>query len=177
MKKLKKTKGFTLLEIMVAIVIMGFFLTMTMTSYNDSLKKSKIANLKVNMSSFQTMLETYAASNDNMYPVNSSELKNNGIVYENGVYNPVGSYWRDFANPIDGKGSKGFSTGLTIPGSYMDIGTSLPTTSYAGVVGYNPSVESGKVTSIYYIYASDIKGWIKDDAAGGNILFVLTNSD
>ncbi|MFN8671035.1 MAG: type II secretion system protein [Candidatus Sericytochromatia bacterium] len=170
MKKIKKS-GFTLIELITAIVIMGILLAITMNSYINSLNKSKLANLKVNMSTFQTMLETYAVKNDNIYPVNSDELRIDGL--KTGTDKP---YWRDFNNPITG--AIGKSNSSTSPGSYTDIIGSLPVNASRGVVAYNPMNESGKVTSIYFIYSAGFKGeWLKDDSITGNPIYIISNAD
>jgi len=125
MKKLQK--GFTLIELMVVIVIIGILTAIAIPNFVGAQDRAKIASVKSNMHVFRTVLETYAVDYAGLYPVDVATLRN---VAES---SPQGAYWKELANPFtqvsgEAEAYATLSSPADITGQQAEI---LP-----GVVGY-----------------------------------------
>ena len=67
-KNLKKQKGFTLIELMVVIVIIGILVAIALPNFIGAQDRAKISSVKANMHTVQTMLETYGVDWGGTYP-------------------------------------------------------------------------------------------------------------
>ncbi|MFN8672093.1 MAG: prepilin-type N-terminal cleavage/methylation domain-containing protein [Candidatus Sericytochromatia bacterium] len=149
--------GFTLIELMVVIVIIGILVAIALPNFIAAQDRAKVASVKSNMHTFQTIVETYAVDFGGLYATGSIQLKSAATQASN-------SYWKDFKNPF---------SGLTgIPGACADY--TVPNIIEVGKVGYNPII-IGTVATKYFIYGGDKKTNtpIKDES--GNPL-VLSNN-
>lgn len=154
-KSLKKQQGgFTLIELMVVIVIIGILVAIALPNFIGAQDRAKVSSVKANMHTFQTALETYAVDWGGVYPENVTELHTEASAAAN-------DYWKDFKNPFTN------AEGNAAAGSYTDAAADGAALG-EGVVGYNrPN------TTLYFIYGGK-KG-------GGPILdrgeiFALSNS-
>lgn len=154
--KIRK-QGFTLIEIMVVIVIIGILIAIAIPNFIASQDRAKIASLKSNMHAFQEAVETYAVDWSGIYPMDANTLRTEGINKD---------YWRDFKNPF----SNSIDTGTSIINNVSNDGSIDPPTFKAGNTAYkkDASIEG------YCIYGAD-----KQD--GESIInngkpFFLTNS-
>lgn len=148
--KMSNEKGFTLIELMVVIVIIGILVAIALPNFMGATDRAKVANTKANMHTGQTMMETYAIDWGGLYPDSTTNLLN-----EAGSNN----YLKTFRNPI-GTGNAYETASATI--------TTSANTYTKGAVYYNFDSATR-----YYIYGADSSGKaIKDK---GN-LFYLTNN-
>jgi type II secretion system protein G len=170
-KNLKKQKGFTLIELMVVIVIIGILVAIALPNFIGAQDRAKISSVKANMHTVQTMLETYGVDWGGTYPTTVGTTTTGMIGESLTASNP---YYKDFANPFTST-SMGSNTTVangTIGNSVIDQNTAaLIATAIgnAGKVGYDASGGNTK----YYIYGNDKVGAILKDK-GKN--FVLSNS-
>lgn len=74
---MKRNKGFTLIELMVVIVIIGILVAIAMPNFVASQKRAKFASVKANARVLQTAVETYNIDNGN-YPDRISSIKSSG---------------------------------------------------------------------------------------------------
>lgn len=150
-KSLKKQQGgFTLIELMVVIVIIGILVAIALPNFIGAQDRAKVASVKANMHTYQTALETYAVDWGGQYPADEEGAKDDSN-------DNNGNYWKDFTNPIDQALS-----------SYTSTANQNQNTDADGMVGYN-----NVNTTTYYIYGYDKDGnLIKDKGR----IFTLGNS-
>ncbi|GIW63089.1 MAG: hypothetical protein KatS3mg090_0915 [Patescibacteria group bacterium] len=72
-KKIKNSYGFTLIEILATIVIIGILATIAYVNYNNSILRSRDERRKLDLETIRTALEMYKANND-YYPNNLDTL-------------------------------------------------------------------------------------------------------
>jgi prepilin-type N-terminal cleavage/methylation domain-containing protein len=93
-KQKKLRNGFTIMEVMVAVVIIGILVAIAMTNFIASSKRRALeASLTTNMRTLQVMLETYRVDWQ-AYPQNLSEL---------GAAATAKNYNKSVANPYTRK--------------------------------------------------------------------------
>lgn len=65
-------KGFTLVELLVVISIIGILATLLLVSFNGAQMQARDTTRKSDLKQYQTALEVYANRNDGLYPVYSA---------------------------------------------------------------------------------------------------------
>lgn len=130
----RKQGGFTLIELMVVIVIIGILVAIALPNFIGAQDRAKISSVKANMHTYQTMTETYGVDFGGVYPDNVAALST-----EANKAGATSAYWKDFNNPFTNKTGDGFS--------YED--NAGPAAISVGVVGYDPEDAS---PTRYWIY-------------------------
>jgi len=64
----KSGAGFTLIELLIVIAILGALASIVMIAYPASQKKARDSQRQSDIKQYQTLLEIYASSNNNLYP-------------------------------------------------------------------------------------------------------------
>ncbi|MEK7434701.1 MAG: type II secretion system protein [Cyanobacteriota bacterium] len=178
----KKAKGFTLIELMVVIVIIGILVAIALPNFISAQDRAKLASVKSNMHTFQTILETYSVDASGNYPGSASDAADSANRGNN-------KYWKHFKNPFTNlAGAAGTVAGTNYSGaggvaslaakaSFGDRGIDTAAPAAGGMVGYDPQSSSG-VFNGYKIYGADKPGatltWITD--AQSNQPFILSNN-
>ena len=169
LKKIKSKKGFTLIELMVVIVIIGILVAIALPNFISAQDRAKLSSVKANMHTMQTVAETYAVDWGGVYADNVTMLVNESSSR---------GYWKDFKNPFSGTSgpAKGYST--QVSSSLPDTGTGgtltadVATFPIGGMVAYQSIDTSGSRTK-YYVYGGE-----KESAkylADKGVAFYLTN--
>jgi len=94
---LRRKNGFTLIELMVVIVIIGILASIALPNFVAAQDRAKVASVKANMKFVQTMAETYAVDWGGVYADNYGAVGVGGL--EGEAYNK--GYWKYFTNPIN----------------------------------------------------------------------------
>lgn len=179
LRSLKSKKGFTLIELMVVIVIIGILVAIALPNFISAQDRAKLSSVKSNAHTLQTMAETYAVDWGGVYPEKIGSGTGDGLMTEAITKNYVKKFKNPFtslegpnlsymADEISDEGtiSNGKSSGVKA-GALDFVG---------GSVGYD-SIESAPsgsgVYNKYFIYGADKNAGEAIVDKGAN--FVLTN--
>lgn len=95
--------GFTLLELMIVVTIIGILATLAVPSYQSSVVKAKEAALRQNLSTFRDVLDQHKAD-QGKYPPSLSALVSAG--YLRGIpkdpFTGAMTTWQEITDPVEG---------------------------------------------------------------------------
>ena len=120
---MRDTKGFTLIELMIVVVIIGILAAIAIPNFVAMQDRAREASVKANMHTFQLAVEDYSVKNTGTYPVaaNDAAVKANmpGGNYPKNPFTGANSAWTWGADPA-AQGVTGANpattTGYTIKG-------------------------------------------------------------
>lgn len=114
----KNKKGFTLLELMIVIAIVGILATLAQPMFKTAVRKSKEAALKEDLFNMRNVMDQYYADNGK-YPDSLNDLVDKGYIRSIPIDPFTGSNtsWR--LDPYTGSGTEGENPEST--GGYWDV--------------------------------------------------------
>lgn len=148
-KHFRRHSGFTLIELMVVVVIIGIIASIALPLLSAAHTRAKDASTKANMNAFRTMVEIYSAMYTGSYPENVTAISTEPEMINSRLF-------KELRNPFTNKTGKGFS--------FDDESQS----KIPGLITYDPYTLGG-----YAIYGYDHK--IQRIQNKGTV-FILTNS-
>ncbi|MBI5190397.1 MAG: prepilin-type N-terminal cleavage/methylation domain-containing protein [Nitrospirae bacterium] len=79
LRRLEGNRGFTLIELMIVVAIIGILATIAQPMFKTAVKKSREAALKENLFNLRSVLDQYCADTGN-YPDSLSDLVDKGYI-------------------------------------------------------------------------------------------------
>ena len=73
-KNMKKAHGFTIVELLVVIVVIGILATITIVSYAGITQKANTTKAQTNAQSAQSVIEVMASENNGSYPITAASI-------------------------------------------------------------------------------------------------------
>lgn len=72
MKNIKKSDGFTIVELLIVIVIIAILAAITIVAYNGIQNRAKLAQYQSDVNSIDKKIESYAVLNNGVYPLTAA---------------------------------------------------------------------------------------------------------
>ena len=122
-----KRKGFTVIELMIVVVILGVLLAITIPNYMRMQMQARDAGVKSNSHAVQVAAEDFAVKNGGVYPADLTDAGTTGETVLDGLpqnQRLLNPFTRARTEPIDGaavnKGETGYEP--VVDGSGANVG-------------------------------------------------------
>jgi type II secretion system protein G len=127
---LKSRKGFSLIELMIVVVIIGILVAIAVPNFISMQNRAKEGSVKANMHSFQLAMEDYAVQNDGTYATATEKADVKALF-------PGGTWPK---NPFTGSAYADADVGFGAdPAASGDMAANPATTTSYTIKGYGKS--------------------------------------
>jgi type II secretion system protein G len=117
---LRNTKGFTLIELMIVVVIIGILAAIAIPNFISMQDRAKESSVKANMHTVQLAIEDFAVQNDGTYPVAADDAAVQANcpsnAYPNNPFNTAVAMTMDWAAAPAASGNVGSNPAATTAG-------------------------------------------------------------
>lgn len=175
MSKIRKSTGFTMVELLVVVVVIGILAAIGAPNLTSAQGRAKLAAVKSNMHTCQVAAECYATDSGGIYGDTGADI---AAYYPGGGLTIGGAPGPLPANPFtsvanDAIAPSGIGTEAAVAAQRMNPPGTL--TPGVGKVGYNgiPDAVAGMGNTTYAIVGGDNNG--SSVASGTNAQLVLSN--
>jgi general secretion pathway protein G len=151
---LRKEKGFTLIELMIVVVIIGILAAIAIPNFMGMTNRAKVAQVKSTMHTVQVTVEDFATRNNGIYPTDAATTTADGAL----AFAALLPSATMPTNPF---------TGAATTLDFTAVLGTAPATDANGGVSLNLLPNAGNIVDTY-----DITG---TDDAGAVLSLVLTN--
>jgi len=134
-----RTRGFTLIELMIVVVVIGVLVAIAIPNYSRMTVQSKDAGVKANSHTVQMAAEDFAIQNDGTYASDLSDLTPKGesiidvLPQNQRLPNP---FTRALSEPVDGAATNKGETGYepVVDGNGVNVGYVITGQGNSGLV-------------------------------------------
>lgn len=116
----KKQQGFTLIEVLIAVAIVGILAKMAYPSYVENIKQGKRADAKAALVSFANAMEMWKMQNNNSYLRAAASNADTGVPTVFATSSPVSGGTAVYALTIAAATANTFTLAATLVGSNTD---------------------------------------------------------
>lgn len=143
MKSMTKHKGFTIVELLIVVVIIGILAAIVVVAYNGITSQAQASSIKNDLTSAAKKLEIYKVENGS-YPTTGGQLANVGIKASKSAYDTVGNNFYYCVN--------------TVADRYA-MGARTPSNTYAYIVSSGSTQQVGVANGDTVCQAAGLTGW------------------
>lgn len=126
---MRQARGFTLLELMIALAVIAILTAIAMPSYEDYIQRGKIAEATSNLSQLRIAAEKWFA--DNRTYVGFPQTVQNAKYFSYSCTTPDANHYTCTATGVSGEGMTGFK--------YTINESNTRTSTFTGLTGWNNS--------------------------------------
>lgn len=150
-----KAKGFTLVEILIVVVILGILAAIVIPQFTSASESAKKSSMQTQLQSLRSQLELYQLQHNGNYP--GANAANTGLV-------SAADFWSDLTETTAPDGTASTAAGALGPYLQKEVKNSFENNSTTIVADVAGDVDTGAAAGVGFVY----------DPTDGEIKFVMS---